>query len=161
MSEAPPVDAGPPWPPVAELVPHEPPMLLIEAVLDWSPERARISATVRPGSPFVHEGRLEASYCLEYMAQAIAAARGLQVRLSGEPPSMGVLLGSRELRLEVESLAVGDALELVVERVYVEGKLGSYACETWRAGQRVASATINVMSASAEDLAGGEGAQSS
>ena len=146
-----------PFPPVAELVPHEPPMLLVEELLAWTPERARVAATIRAGSPFVVGERMPAAILLEYMAQAIAVANGMADHVAGvELGEVGLLLGTRELELSVDELAVGDALELLVTREFSDGKLARYACVTVRAGepedQALARATINVMVAAAEDI---------
>jgi predicted hotdog family 3-hydroxylacyl-ACP dehydratase len=134
------------FPPVAELVPHEPPMLLVEALLEWSPDEALVGAKVRAGSPFVSGDRMPATILLEYMAQAIAVASGMtdhqQGRAIGE---IGLLLGTRELELCCDELAVGDALELRVVREFADEKLARYACTTTRAGELLARATINVM----------------
>ncbi|MCA9700025.1 MAG: hypothetical protein KC431_21045, partial [Myxococcales bacterium] len=120
------------YPAMTELVPHQAPMLLVDELLAWTPEHARVGAKVRAGGPFVVDGRMAASFCLEYMAQAIAAAQGMGARLRGDPASLGVLLGSRELRLEVDALEVGDQLEIEVDREYAEGGLARYACRVLR-----------------------------
>ncbi|HVI02668.1 MAG TPA: hypothetical protein VM869_28375 [Enhygromyxa sp.] len=141
------------FPPVAELVPHESPMLLVDELLEWSPEAALVRATIRAGSPFVHQGRMPASVLLEHMAQAIAVANGMADRTAGRPPAeIGVLLGTRELELHGDSLAVGEVIELRVVREYSDGTLARYACTTERAGQLLARATINVMLMSSEEM---------
>lgn len=141
------------FPPVAELVPHEPPMLLVEELVEWSPDRARVRATLRAGNPFVTGKTMPASILLEYMAQAIAVANGMATQVRGEPATeLGLLLGTRELTLEVDELAVGDVLELVVVCEFADDKLARYACTAERAGQQLARATINVMLSSAAEF---------
>jgi predicted hotdog family 3-hydroxylacyl-ACP dehydratase len=143
----------PRFPPVAELVPHEPPMLLVDELLEWTPERAVVRATIRAGGPFVSDDRLPATILLEYMAQAIAVAHGMADRVAGRSAAeLGLLLGTRELTLDVDSLAVGETVELRVEREFSDGKLARYACTAARAGQRLAAATLNVMLAAAKDI---------
>ncbi len=134
------------FPPVAELVPHEPPMLLIDELLAWTPERAQVRAQVRAGSPFVSEGRAPALVMIEIMAQAVAAAAGMDWRQRGEDRvERGVLLGTRELALSVDELHVGDELRIDVAREFDDGTLFRYACSVEREGQRLASAELNVM----------------
>ncbi|HLT37495.1 MAG TPA: hypothetical protein VK034_14480 [Enhygromyxa sp.] len=161
------------FPPVAELVPHEPPMLLVDELLEWSPEAASIGATIRAGSPFVHGDRMPATILLELMAQAIAVANGMADRMAGRVAGelssrpghraelsarpghraeVGLLLGTRELELACEELSVGDTLELRVVREYADGKLARYACTATRAEQLLARATINVMTTTAEEI---------
>lgn len=133
------------FPPVAELVPHEPPMLLIDELVEWTPERARVRAQVRAGSPFVEAGRAPALMLLEIMAQAIAAAGGMTRRQAGDRLVHGVLLGTRELELTIDELAVGDVLMVDVAREFDDGTLARYACSVARQDQVVARAELNVM----------------
>jgi predicted hotdog family 3-hydroxylacyl-ACP dehydratase len=133
------------FPAVAELVPHEPPMLLIDELLAWSPEQARVRAQVRAGSPFVEAGRAPALVLVELMAQAVAAASGMARRQTGAPPVRGVLLGTRELELMIDELAVGDALTIDVARQLDDGTVARYACSVERAGRIIARAELNVM----------------
>lgn len=153
---------SPRCPPVIELVPHEPPMLLIDELIEWSPAQALIHATIRPGNPFVSDGQMPATVLLEYMAQAIAAADGMAIRQGSGQGSgqgdgdVGLLLGTRELELRVDALALGDRLALRVVREYSDGKLARYACTAQRIGdpedELLAIATINVMMTSAEEV---------
>jgi predicted hotdog family 3-hydroxylacyl-ACP dehydratase len=132
---------------VAELVPHEPPMLLVDELVEWSPTRSRVRARVRAGGPFVVAGRMPSTILLEYMAQAIAVAEGAgEAPTSGER-SPGLLLGTRELELDIQAVSVGDILEIVVERQFsdADSGLASYTCEVQREGQRLAAAVVNVM----------------
>ncbi|MFO7562543.1 MAG: hypothetical protein R6X02_07855 [Enhygromyxa sp.] len=141
------------FPPVAELVPHEPPMLLVDELLEWSPEAARVGATIRAGNPFVSDERMPASILLEHMAQAIAVANGMADRVAGRSSAeLGLLLGTRELELFCDELEVGDAIELRVVREFVGDKLARYACTAARAGELLARATINVMTTTAEEI---------
>ena len=150
--------------PVAELVPHEPPMLLVDELLEWCPERARVRATIRAGGPFVSGGRMPATILLEYMAQAIAVAEGMAERQGGakqggakrDEHAVGLLLGTRDLELRVDALAVGDRLDLRVVREASDGKLARYACTAHRADdlrdEPLALASITVMITSADEL---------
>ena len=140
------------FPPIAELVPHEPPMLLVDELCEWSEERARVRATVRAGGVFVAEGAMPATILLEYMAQAIAAASGMRQRVHDLPAGLGLLLGTRELRLELAEIALGTELDIEVIREFDDGKLARYACSVRAGGQPLASATINVMATSAEEI---------
>jgi predicted hotdog family 3-hydroxylacyl-ACP dehydratase len=136
--------------PVAELVPHEPPMLLIDELIEWSPTRSLVRARVRAGGPFVVAGRMPSTILLEYMAQAIAGAEGVSNKAGDQANGQrapGVLLGTRELELDIHELAVGDTLEIRVEQQFsdADSGLASYACEVHRGGQRLAAAVVNVM----------------
>jgi predicted hotdog family 3-hydroxylacyl-ACP dehydratase len=132
------------YPPVAELVPHEAPMILVDELVEWSPTHARVRAQVRRGGPFVDAGQLPGTILLEYMAQAVAVAEGMSGRVSGRG-DIGVLLGVRELNLEVDAVAIGELLDIHVAHRFSDGTLASYDCEIRRAGQLLASGAVNVM----------------
>ncbi len=106
-------------PPIRSLVPHAPPMLLLDELLEYAPGRARCAVRLRPDSPFMEGGRVRALVSLEYMGQAAAACAGMQARDGGGAPAGGLLLGTRELRLAVEHFQAGDAL--VVDAEHISG----------------------------------------
>ncbi len=131
-------------PPVAELLPHAPPMVLIDELVEAAEGRVAARVTLRPDSPFVEDGRVPAIVAIEYMAQTIGAYAGLRARAAGGPPRIGFLLGTRELSLDVDAFAVGDELTIEARHVFGDEQLGSFQCELRRAGQTLASALVNV-----------------
>lgn len=132
-------------PPLAELLPHAPPMVLLDEVLAFDGATARCGLTVRPGSMFVESGRVRAVVALEYMAQAVAVCASLRSRARGEPAGQaGYLVGARELRLEAAGFEVGDALEVEATLEFDGRELGSFACALSRRGERLASGVLNV-----------------
>lgn len=132
------------YPPVAQLVPHEAPMILVDELIEWSPTHAQVRAQVRRGGPFVSDGQLPATILLEYMAQAVAVADGMSGRESGRR-EIGLLLGVRELKLEIDAVAIGDVLDIHVAHRFRDAALASYDCEVRRAGRVLASGAVNVM----------------
>jgi predicted hotdog family 3-hydroxylacyl-ACP dehydratase len=131
-------------PPIGELVPHEPPMILVDEMLDYAPGYARCVVRLRPDSLFVENGRVRALVAVEYMAQSVAAYAGMKSRRNGEPPSIGFLLGSRELTLAVDHFRAGDTLVVDVEHVFGDDQLGSFRCTVRRDEVIVAEAMVNV-----------------
>ncbi len=132
------------WPPVAELVPHEPPMRLVDELLDWAPDRARVRARVRANNPLAQAGKVPATILLELMAQAIAVAAGMNERVAGRRSDVGLLLGTRELDLHVTELVIGDELTIDVVRSIEQDKLARWACTVERGDQTLARAELNV-----------------
>jgi predicted hotdog family 3-hydroxylacyl-ACP dehydratase len=133
-----------PFPPVVELVPHDPPMLLIDELLEADADHAvsRVSLTER--STFVVDGKVPALVTVEYMAQTIAAFAGTQQRAKGEAIQLGFLMGCRSMTLAVESLSVGDELRVEVKQVWASDKLGQFECAVTRDGLPIAQATLSV-----------------
>ena len=131
-------------PSLAEILPHAPPMILLDELLEFRPGRARCAVRLGPGSPLVEGGRVRALVCIEYMAQAVAAYAGMVSRAAGRPPRIGFLLGTRELRLSTPFLCEGDSLIVDVEHVFGDDQIGSFRCRVLRGEETVAEATLSV-----------------
>ena len=140
-----------PIPPIAELLPHAHPMILVDRVSSFQPGRAVCEVVLRPDSPFVEEGQVRALVAIEYMAQSVAAYAGLRARTRGDAPSLGFLLGSRDLKLHVERLHAGDALRVEIEHVFGDDQLGSFKCQVQRGAEVVAEALLSVYQVSGKD----------
>lgn len=134
------------WPPITDFVPHRPPMLLLDALLDADAESLRASAQVRPGEWYSDDaGRMPAWVAIELMAQAIAAFAGTEARARGEPPKVGLLLGSRDYRATEPWFAPGEVLDIEVRALYREDNgVGAFECAVRRAGRPVVTATLTV-----------------
>jgi len=132
------------YPPIAELVPHKPPMILIDEVLDFAPTLLRARVTLTEASPFVEDGQVPTLVSIEYMAQSIAAFAGLTGRRGGEPVRLGYLIACREMTLAVDSLCAGDELEVRVMQVWSDEQLGHFDCVVLRRGETVAHAWLSV-----------------
>ncbi len=79
------------------LVPHQPPMLLISRLIEKADEDDEqgisvVEALVPDSGPFVSGGTVLPEYCIEVMAQAIAAVDGYPVEAETSP-STGFLAG--------------------------------------------------------------------
>jgi predicted hotdog family 3-hydroxylacyl-ACP dehydratase len=137
-------------PPIEELVPHRPPMLLIDRVCAHGDDVTISTVAIRPDSPFVaagSDGRLgvPAVVGIEYMAQTVAAYAGLSARKEKRAPRIGFLLGCRELSLATDAFAVGEILTVEVRRVFGENDLGSFSCKVVGAdGRTLASGSLTV-----------------
>ena len=122
------------FPPVRELVPQRPPMLLIDAVTAWDGETVRCAATVRADWLLVEGDSMQAAGLLEVMAQTVAALHGLQGRARGEPVRIGLLLGCRGLVLHVPRVQVGEALRVSARQGFNLEDLAAFTCRVEGAG---------------------------
>lgn len=129
--------------PVSEVLPHEPPMVLLDRIVAFEPSTLVAEVDIREDSPFCGDGGVPGWVGIEYMAQAVAAHAGCEARQRGEPPSIGYLLGTRAYRCNTPTFAIGETVRITVESLFVEMQLGAYACSIEMQGP-VASATINV-----------------
>jgi len=138
------------FPPIEEVVPHRPPMLLIDRICAHGDDVTVSTVTIRPDSPFVAtstDGRpgVPAVVGIEYMAQTVAAYAGLSARKEKRAPRIGFLLGCRELSLATDAFAVGEVLTVEVRRVFGENDLGSFSCRIAATdGRTLASGSLTV-----------------
>lgn len=97
---------------IAELLPHQPPMILLDRVIDCDGESLEAELALTADSPFCVGGRVGAWVGLEYMAQAVGALAGAQARLAGKEPRVGLLLGTREYQAQVPFFTEGSVLRV-------------------------------------------------
>lgn len=130
--------------PAEKLIPHRPPMRLVETLLSAQGDAAVVTATVAADGPLTGEsGRLEGVGLVEMLAQAYAAFQGYEDRRRGDPVRQGFLVGVRGMRLYGEALA-GDRLEI---RVRTLAQLEGFALaegEIWRGTERLAAGSIKL-----------------
>jgi predicted hotdog family 3-hydroxylacyl-ACP dehydratase len=132
-------------PPLAALVPHRPPMLLVDEVVAHEGRSLVARAVIRGDHPFLEEGGVPALVAIELFAQTAAALVGLLAPPGGPSMSTGALLGTREVRLHVPSFAVGDELLIRCTEAWGVGPAAQIDCTLERDGVTIAQGSINVM----------------
>jgi predicted hotdog family 3-hydroxylacyl-ACP dehydratase len=140
-----------PLPPVGELIPHRAPMILLDEMLELTPERAVAAVRITPQSQFFEDGEVPSVVMIEYMAQTIAAFAGSGRRSSGQPIELGFLLGCREMTIDVDALRPGDEVRIEIRSIWQSDKLGQFACEARMEGRTIAKAIVNVYQGRLED----------
>ena len=129
---------------VARVIPHKPPMLLIDRLLEVK-ERASVSEmTVRDDMIFVDEnGHLDDASYPEIISQAVAAQEGFR-RYGGRSPLIeGFLLGIKNLEILGNS-SVGDTLRISLYKKAKFGDFGILAGEVYKADELIARGEIKV-----------------
>lgn len=129
--------------PVRELLPHEPPMVLLDRALAYDESSLTAEVDIRPDSVLCAGDGVPGWVGIEYMAQAVAAHAGFKARLVGELPAVGYLLGTRSYKCSVSNFPIGATLSVHIESLFAEMGLGAFACRIEMGGE-VATATINV-----------------
>jgi predicted hotdog family 3-hydroxylacyl-ACP dehydratase len=129
-----------------DLLPHTGKMRLVDEVLSYEGETARLRLVVRNDGVFndpALDGDIPAYIGIEYMAQAVAANIGLSLQRDGDRKRTGFLLGTRSYESNVGSFKPGAELFITAERVLnsPEG-LGVFDCTIVGSGVSV-SAKIN------------------
>jgi predicted hotdog family 3-hydroxylacyl-ACP dehydratase len=132
------------YPPLTELVPHGPPMLLLDRVLSYSTNCLRCAVEIRPDSLFAGPDGVPAVVGVEYMAQAVAVYAGLKNRGEGKAVRIGFLLGSRDIRIDVDRFAIGDHLEVEARHTFGDADVGAFACRVERGGDVLLHGNLTV-----------------
>ena len=110
---------------VEDLIPHRPPMVLIDVV--ESVDLATSTAVARFTAREEWRGNW---FALEYMAQTAAVLAGATDKAAGLPTGRpGFLLGTRRLDLGLEEFVPGIEYEVKVVREYEDGDSAAFACE--------------------------------
>ena len=129
---------------IADILPHKPPMILVDAVATFRKDFIHTTLTIKKGIPFYIDGKVPSYVSIEYMAQSIGAWRGLLALEEKKPPQIGFLLGTRKLHLGVPFFEEGDTLDIYGDASYSDGEIASFKCWVERDNDLVASASLNV-----------------
>jgi predicted hotdog family 3-hydroxylacyl-ACP dehydratase len=115
---------------ILELIPHRPPMVLLDEILEYGPEHVQARMRVDSRKMFVDEhGHFPAWAGIELMAQTIAAYGGLQAIAQGKPVQVGFLLGTRRYESECSSFPHGCELIVSAHRLLIDEQgLGVFEC---------------------------------
>ena len=134
--------------PLDELLPHRPPMVLIDAVESFDAEAKRLVARVTIGeNQLFFDGMGVPNWvAIEYMAQASAALVGYYDKhvMPGQPVRPGLLLGTRKLDLKLARFETGKTYRIVAENAFSDSDAAAFACRIEdEAGETVATANLN------------------
>lgn len=132
--------------PIGDLVPHDPPMILIDAMLSGSETRSLCQVKITGDSLFLEAQGVPAYVGIEYMAQSIAAHGGYLAHRVNETVRVGFLLGSPQLRSHVTHFPLGQELRIEVKQDWGDEELMRYHCVITDAGsgEALQEAGLNV-----------------
>jgi predicted hotdog family 3-hydroxylacyl-ACP dehydratase len=135
------------FPPIEHLLPHAGAMVLLDAMLAWSPGRARCRLVIRPGAPFVRDGVVESVVGIEYMAQAVAACLGYEALVGGGGVRVGMIIACKRFDAYAEHLRVGDELLVDVEALQGNDTLSHFNCKLTRGDALFAECVLTLFHA--------------
>lgn len=136
-------------PAIDTLIPHRPPMLLVDEVVAHEGMTVVCRTTIREDMPFVSDGEVPMLVALELFAQSACSLVSLLAQRGGAPMMSGAFLGTRKVELHAPSLKVGDVVDIHCEEKMAIGPTAQIECRLERAGEVLAEGSINVMAGAA------------
>ena len=133
--------------PIAALLPHKAPMILLDHVIGMGPQSVEAAVGVTAGRLFFEEGRgMPAHVALEWMAQACGAWAGAQALQAGAEIKLGLLLGTRSFRAGCAWLEEGRMFTVQASLNYMDNEIGVFDCSVTdtATGAEVAVAQLTV-----------------
>ena len=126
--------------PVESLVPHRPPMSLLDEIVSCDMKEGPLSAAFSARREWAENWS-----AIEYMAQAAAALAGAADRAGGYegPPKPGFLLGTRKMGLDFDRFEPGKRYIARTRSVLIDEEAGSFECEIADGERVLARATLN------------------
>lgn len=130
--------------PIAEIVPHAAPMILLDEVMDYDETTLRAAVTIRETSLFFDGSGVPGYIGIEYMAQACGAHVGVLARDLGVQVRIGFLLGTRQYKIHAPQFGRGERLIVSVALIYRDDEMGSFDCRIDIGDRCVGEARLNV-----------------
>lgn len=129
---------------VAELLPHGPSFMLLDALHEYGAEHASCHVDITPQSLFFEaEHGVPGWVGVEYMAQTIGVYAGIVRKQGGLPIEIGLLLGTRRYHCTAAYFAPGAQLTVRAEQLVRDASgVAAFACSIHIAGHELARAEI-------------------
>jgi predicted hotdog family 3-hydroxylacyl-ACP dehydratase len=133
--------------PVTDYLPHRPPMLLIDQIVEVTELRVVCRTTIHRGCVFAIDGSVHPSAMIEFVAQACAIFVGVRGARDGDPPRLGLIMSCREVTFAVDSFAVGDELTIAATKVFGQKQLAAFTGTVSRGDVVCATVQLSVVDA--------------
>jgi predicted hotdog family 3-hydroxylacyl-ACP dehydratase len=114
---------------VEDVLPHAPPMILIDEIISKGPDSLSAGVTIRPGIPFFVAARgVPAHVAIEWMAQTCGAFVGVEALDAGQAVRLGLLLGTRTFRARTPWFRPEERLLVTATVVLRDQDFGAFDC---------------------------------
>ncbi|MBK8158046.1 MAG: 3-hydroxylacyl-ACP dehydratase [Rhodospirillaceae bacterium] len=115
--------------PIAALLPHAHPMILLDKVTGWGAQAIETTLVVRADAPFFQPGKgIAAHIAIEWMAQSCGAFVGLEALTLARPVRVGFLLGTRNFAADQAWFKEGETVHIRAELAFRDGETGVFDC---------------------------------
>lgn len=116
-------------PDIFELIPHRPPMLLINRIVTLNEKYSETIVLIDSLAPFSTPAGVPSWIGLEYMGQTSALIAGYQEQKGFCEPQLGFLMGSRKYTSTVDYFTNDNALRICCEQgALVGSSLANFNC---------------------------------
>jgi predicted hotdog family 3-hydroxylacyl-ACP dehydratase len=132
---------------VDELIPHSPPMVLLDRILHYDSMNLIAEITINVDCMFYDPAvkGVPSWVGIEYMAQAISALAGLRAREKNASIKIGFLLGTRKMLLQQKVLLAGGTYQIHVKQLFWDPSgLANFECEIRHGQELCVTAKVNV-----------------
>lgn len=133
--------------PAAGHLPHQPPMLLIDDIVEVTDQRAVCRATIHPDCVFAVDGAVHPAAMIEFVAQACAIYASAIAAGDSGPPRLGLIMACREAEFAVDAFAVGDELTIVASKSFGGNQMASFTGTVSRGDALCATIQLSVVDA--------------
>jgi len=118
---------------VLALIPHRPPMLLINSIVDVSEKQSRAIVLIDEQAPFFDPQHGVPSWIgIEYMGQTAALIAGYQLEQGLVEPHLGFLIGTRSYQVKQDYFLPGKSVQVECqESVVVSDELAAFNCRIY------------------------------
>lgn len=131
----------------ADLMPHQPPMLLVERLLEKSDKKAKAEAVAPDGGMMIDAaGRIIPEYFIELMAQAMAAAQGYEC-LEEKKENLGGFMASIDAFIWYGGARPGERLLVDLEKILEFDAITCFEGRITQDGRLIAEGGIKVWEA--------------
>ena len=131
------------WP-IASLLPHADPMILVDAVTSCDSQQVTVTATIGMHHPFATQEGAPIHVGIELMAQTCGAYAGCQAKLSGVPVKTGFLLGTRNFEAVQDRLEAGVCYTITAQVLFMDEEMGVFDGKITYSQAVVATAQLSV-----------------
>jgi predicted hotdog family 3-hydroxylacyl-ACP dehydratase len=116
------------FPPMEELLPHRPPLLLLKEVVSFNDQHISCLVDATANIPFADAEGVDCVVTTEWMAQAVGAFVGAKKRSEGRAPQVGFIIGIRKVDFHAPKVKNAADVRVIAEPVWVDRASGSFNC---------------------------------
>lgn len=138
------------FPPLSEVVPHDPPMRWIDGIVSFDGDSITCSAQPRAGMLYMDADSAENVIAIEWVAQSVAAFVGMRDKAAGKEPTPGFLIAVPEMVFHIDRFDSGCEVRIEITPIRETLDTGSYAAQVFRGVELAAEGRVSVYRA-AED----------